>query len=58
MTHYLFYSCKSLNFLEVAAVTVCNFKKSTDTPIPGNIIAPAEEKLKERQALLDQLFRS
>jgi hypothetical protein len=26
--------------------------------IPGRIITPAEEKLKERQALLDQLFRS
>ena len=26
--------------------------------IPGNIITPAEEKLKERQALLDQLFSS
>jgi hypothetical protein len=25
---------------------------------PGSMITPAEEKLEERQALLDQLFRS
>jgi len=39
---------------------IVSFKSIEDLieKTPGSIITPAEEKLKERQALLDQLFRS